>query len=72
MFGSTARASDIRILISFVFNLLCVVATLAAAIRLGFIEALLISGALAFLSSHNLMFNIGIVKPFQVVNEKYL
>ena len=71
VFGSTPRASDFRIVLSFCLNSAIVIGIyflghenhkLAEAVIMGVI--------LAWVFSHNAMFGIGMIRPFKIVNEK--
>lgn len=59
-FGSTSRASDIRILLSFIINV-------PLAVFGNWLTPLL-----GYIASHNLLFGIGLPKPFVIVNEQLL
>lgn len=41
-------------------------------ISFGYKGAIIMQVILAFFSSHNVLFNLGIIKPFKVVNEKLI
>lgn len=49
-----------------------VVAMYALAINQSYKNAIIMGVVLAFFSSHNIWFNIGVKLPFKVINEKYL
>ena len=71
VFGSTPRASDIRILLSFCFNSAIIIGMYFLGHESGKErEALILGVVLAWVFSHNVMLGLGIVKPFKVVNEK--
>ncbi len=71
VFGATPRASDSRIALSFCIN---------SGIMIGMYfvnnyQSRLVAGTilgviLAWVFSHNMLFNLGIVSPFKVINEK--
>ena len=69
LFGGTARASDLRIIISFAVNTLLVVifthTDVSSDANLTIIYALL-----AFLTSKNYMHTLGLKKPFHIENEE--
>lgn len=69
MLGTSTRASDSRIFMYFVINLIFV----AICYLVGSNDRKLLSilvVALSFLSSHNLLFSLGINKPFRKENER--
>jgi hypothetical protein len=73
VFGSTARASDFRIVLSFCINSGIVIGMYFLGHEAGKIkDAVILGVVLAWVLSHNAMFGIGIVRPYQVVNEKLL
>jgi hypothetical protein len=71
VFGSTPRASDFRIALSFCINGAIIIGMYFLGHRDGkMAEALIMGVILAWVFSHNAIFGIGIVKPFKIVNEK--
>jgi len=72
LFGSTPRASDIRILLSCGFNIGATCAFYALMVHSSVLNGLLLACGLAWISSHNIFVNIGLIKPFKVINEKLL
>ena len=68
--GSSTRASDIRIFLSFFTNVSFIVAIELILHYNDVKNAIIISVVLSFLSSHNIWASIGIEKPFSIVNEK--
>jgi hypothetical protein len=70
LFGSTPRASDLRIVFSFVMNLGFVIAMNILAKYKSYPEAIIMGVILAYFSSHNVFHNLGLIKPFKVINEK--
>ena len=75
IFGGTARASDIRIFISTFINAAFIVSIEMEKeydSSFGYKGAIIMQVILAFFSSHNVLLNLGVIKPFRVVNEKLL
>jgi len=70
--GSTPRSSDIRIVLSFFINVAFVIAMYILALNKSYEEGLIMANILAFFSSHNVWFDLGIKLPFKVVNEKFI
>jgi len=71
LFGATARASDSRILISFVVNVLVLV--LFTKTELGSRADLTIVYAVAaYATSKNYMHTLGLKKPFKIENEEMI
>jgi hypothetical protein len=70
--GSTPRASDLRILLSCVLNCAFIVACSFLAYYRGYDKALLLIAALSYIASHNVLFSLGIKKPFKVINQKLI
>lgn len=69
--GATPRASDSRIAISFVINAAIVVGMYLIYFYLGSQTSSTVFGVvLAWVFSHNILLEIGTLKPFRVVNEK--
>jgi len=69
--GATPRASDSRIAMSFVINSGIVIAMYFAnnfSIRL--VNGTILGVILAWVFSHNVLLNVGISKPFKVVNDR--
>ena len=70
LFGGTPRASDLRIIASFVLTsiLIAVLLLLLPSSTEVAVRVLLV--LLAYLSSHNILFSLGIKEPFKKVNER--
>lgn len=68
--GSSTRTSDIRIILSFAINVGFVVAMYFLGGYKSKKEAIIMGVVLAFFSSHNIWFNLGVKKPFKIQNEK--
>ena len=70
LLGSTSRASDIRIVMS------CLINVGFVAICMYIVgdnsDLTFVYGILAYVASRNILFNIGIRKPFNVINEELL
>jgi hypothetical protein len=63
VFGSTPRASDIRIVMSFCVNSAIVIGMYFVYINMDrFDNAIILGVVLAWVSSHNMLFNIGMLK----------
>jgi hypothetical protein len=69
--GSSTRASDIRIALSLATNVAFLVGMYILSIYQSYKKVCMMGVVLAFFSSHNVWLNLGIKKPFKVVNEKY-
>ena len=70
IFGSTTRSSDLRIMLSFCLNFGIVTAMIALMNNKSLEDGTIFACILAYFSSHNVFFDLGIVKPFKVINEK--
>mmetsp|Transcript_26744 Transcript_26744/g.25762 ORF Transcript_26744/g.25762 Transcript_26744/m.25762 type:complete len:717 (+) Transcript_26744:491-2641(+) len=71
VYGATYRASDSRILFSFLVNTCAIALCVYLYQAIDFEDyILLVVAILAFCSSNNLFFSLGIIKPFQVSQEK--
>ena len=71
VFGSTPRASDFRIVLSFCINSGIIIGMYFLGYEANRIKDGIILGVvLAWVFSHNALFGIGMVRPFQIVNEK--
>ena len=71
VFGSTPRASDSRIVLSFCINSAIVIGMYFLGHEERKMQDAIIMGViLAWIFSHNAMFGFGILKPFKIVNEK--
>ena len=68
--GTTARASDIRVVLSFILNGIFVSIGLILGSASGQTAMLVAMVALSFLASHNLLLSLGLRKPFKAVNER--
>ena len=69
--GSTPRASDSRIVMSIAINGAIVIGMYFLTYNNGQNANAIIMGVfLSWVSSHNIMLSAGIVKPFNVINEK--
>ena len=69
LFGGTARASDVRILISFVVNTVLIVVFTHTDISSN-ANLTVIYGLLAYITSKNYMHTLGLKKPFNIENEE--
>lgn len=69
--GATTRTSDIRIVLSFILNVVFVIAMYFLAYYQSHRNAVIMGVVLSFFSSHNIWYNLGIKKPFKIENEKY-
>ena len=69
LFGGTARASDLRILVSFVVNCLFVVIFTHSAIHSD-ANLTIIYAIVAFILSKNYLHTFGLKKPFKIENEE--
>ena len=67
--GSSPRASDMRIVMSFVANV-ALIQTVHMTIVPGSSNRIRALAGVAFLASHNLWFSCGMKKPFKVVKEQ--
>lgn len=71
VFGATPRASDARVVLSFCINSAIIIGMYFVYINQdSFPHAIVLGVVLSWVSSHNLLFSIGMLKPFKVVNEK--
>jgi hypothetical protein len=71
VFGSTARSSDSRIVLSFSINSGIIIGMYFLGYEAGRIkDAIILGVVLAWVFSHNALFSIGMVRPFMIVNEK--
>lgn len=68
LFGTSPRASDSRILIFIVINAGFV--AICTFVGLTKLQTIILLLALAFISSHNLLFSLGLKKPFRKENER--
>jgi hypothetical protein len=67
--GTTPRASDSRIIMSFILNLIFVTVCYFVS-KLGTKPLTVTAAVLAFVASHNLLGPLGIKKPMATVNER--
>ena len=68
--GTTARASDTRLVLSFILNGAFVSIGLILGSASGQTAMLLSMVVLSFLASHNFLLSLGLKKPFKAVNER--
>lgn len=68
LFGSTSRASDMRIVMNFGVDLACLVICFYV---VGDNSSLcFVYGLVAYFTSRNILFSLGLIKPFNVKNEE--
>ena len=71
VFGSTPRASDSRIVLSYCINSAIVIGMYFLGHEEGKIKDAIIMGViLAWVFSHNAMFSLGLLRQYKIVNEK--
>lgn len=69
--GSSTRSSDARIFLSLLTNVVFLICMYVVSIYKSYQDVVGMGVVLAFFSSHNVWLDLGVKKPFKIVNEKF-